>query len=220
MPAEKVELTDEVPAGIEFLGASAGGSLVRRSRPALDEVKWALGTLAPGSSRTVRVVLRAKSPGELVNVAAAGADRGLTAKATARTKFEDATGLSAEIDKAADPLDVGQDAVYVVRIINPGKMPARSVTLVVTAPEELQVSSARGPTAADQDRQTVKFAPLDMLRPGAEAEYSLYVRALKPGTAKLRVELTSAETGPTPLTWQEAVTVRAPAEPGAPPSEK
>jgi uncharacterized repeat protein (TIGR01451 family) len=222
MPAQNVEVSDEIPAGIEFLSASAGGSLVRRTRPALDEVKWTVGTLAPGASRTLQVVVRATAPGELVNVAAAAADRGLTAKATVRTKFEAPAGLSAEIDKGADPLDVGRDVVYVVRLLNPGREAARDVTLVVTAPEELKVGNARGPTAAEQDRQTVKFAPLPTLRPGAEAEYTLYAQALKPGVAELRVDVTSAETGLTPLTWKETVTVRspAPAESSAPPAGK
>jgi hypothetical protein len=189
-------------------------------------VKWRLGTLAPGTSRTVQIVVRAKAAGELVNVAGAAADRGLTAKANIRTKFESASGPSAEIDKGADPLEVGQDAVYTVRVINPGREPAQAVALVVTAPEELRVSTARGPTAADQDRQTVKFAALPTLRPGAEAVYTVYAQALKPGTAKLRVELTSAETGPSLLTWEETVTVRTqpesnpPAEPPGLPRRK
>jgi uncharacterized repeat protein (TIGR01451 family) len=219
MPANNVEVSDEVPEGIEFLSASAGGGLVRRNRPGLDLVKWSLGTLPPGASRTVQIVIRATAPGEFVNVAVATADRGLTAKANVRTKFEDGTGLSAEIDKGADPLDVGRDVTYQVRLFNPGRGPAQGVRLVVTAPEELQVSTARGPTAADQDRQTVTFAPLPTLRPGAEAVYAVYARALKPGAAKLRVEVTSAETA-APLAWEETVTVRHPAESSPPPPAK
>jgi uncharacterized repeat protein (TIGR01451 family) len=220
LPAENVEVSDEIPEGIEFLSASAGGNLVRRTRPNLDEVKWAVGTLAPGASRTLQIVVRATAPGEFVNVAAASAARGLSAKATARTQFEAAAGLSAEIDKGADPLDVGRDVVYVVRLINTGKETAQAVTLVLTAAEELRVANARGPTAPEHDRQTVRFAPLPTLRPGAEAEYTLYAQALKPGAAELRVDVTSAETGPTPLTWKETITVRSLPESGAPPARK
>ena len=65
-----------------------------------------------------------------------------------------------------------------------------------------------------QNLQTVKFGALPQLAPGAEAVYTVYAQALKPGAARLRVEVTSAETGPSPLTWEETVTVRAPAESG------
>jgi uncharacterized repeat protein (TIGR01451 family) len=220
MPAQNVEVSDEIPEGIEFLGASAGGRRVSGRRPAPDQVKWRLGALAPGENRVLQITVRATAPGDLVNVAAATADRGLSAKSASRTKFESATGPSAEIDKGPDPVDVGRDAVYTVRLINPGREAARSVGLVVTVPEELRVTTARGPTAADQDRQTVKFAVLPTLGPGAEAQYTVYAQALKPGAAKLRVELTCAETGATPLTWEETVTVRAPAGPGAPSAGK
>jgi uncharacterized repeat protein (TIGR01451 family) len=218
MPANNVEVTDEIPEGIEFVSASAGGRVVPRSRAGLDQVKWSFGTLPAGASRVVQLVVRAKAPGEFVNVAAASADRDLKAKAQVRTKFEDGSGLSAEIDKGADPVEVGREVAYRVTLINPGKDAAGAVTLVVTAPEELRVSTARGPTAADQDRQTVKFAALPTLGPGAEAVYTVYAQGLKPGSAKLRVDVTSAETGSMPLTWEETVTVRAAAESSAPPA--
>jgi uncharacterized repeat protein (TIGR01451 family) len=218
MAANNVEVTDEIPEGIEFVSASAGGRVVPRSRAGLDQVKWSFGTLPAGASRVVQLVVRAKAPGEFVNVAAASADRDLKAKAQVRTKFEDGSGLSAEIDKGADPVEVGREVAYRVTLINPGKDAAGAVTLVVTAPEELRVSTARGPTAADQDRQTVKFAALPTLGPGAEAVYTVYAQGLKPGSAKLRVDVTSAETGSMPLTWEETVTVRAAAESSAPPA--
>ncbi len=216
MAAQNVEVTDEIPEGIEFVSASAGGQLVRRPRPKLDLVKWPVGALAAGTSRTLQVTVRATAPGELVNVAAATADRGLSAKANIRTKFEAASGPSVEIDKGADPLDVGRDVTYTVRLINPGREAARAVALIVTVPEELKVTNARGPGGAEPDRQVVKFAALPTLAPGAEAQYTISAQALKPGPGKLRVELTSAETGQAPLSWEETVMVRGPAESNPP----
>jgi hypothetical protein len=220
MAAQNVEVSDEIPEGIEFVSASAGGQLFRRPRPKLDLVKWPVGSLAPGQGRTLQVTVRATAPGELVNVAEATADRGLKAKANIRTKFETASGPSVEIDKGADSLDVGRDVTYTVRLINPGREAARAVALVVTVPEELKVTNARGPGGAEPDRQAVKFAALPTLAPGAEAQYTVSAQAIKPGTAKLRVELTSAETGQAPLTWEETVTVRGPAESSPPPPGK
>jgi uncharacterized repeat protein (TIGR01451 family) len=220
MPANHVEVSDEIPEGIEFLSASAGGRPVPRGRGGMAQVKWSLGTLPPGASRLLQLVVRAAAPGEFVNVAAATADHDLNAKASTRTRFEEGGGLSAEIDKGADPLDVGRDVTYQVRLFNAGKASAQTVRVVVTVPEELRVRDARGPMGAEPDRQTVKFAALQLLRPGAEAVYSVYAQALKPGAAKLRVEVTSAETGPSPLTWEETVTVHAPAESSPPPAAK
>jgi uncharacterized repeat protein (TIGR01451 family) len=90
MPATHVEVVDDLfhdeplRAGLEFVRASDGGQLRGR------EVRWTLGTLAPGVSRTVELVIRARQKGAFTNVVTANADDDLSARAQApTTRFED-----------------------------------------------------------------------------------------------------------------------------------
>ena len=56
IPATGVQVSDELPSGIELLSASAG------NRVANGQVRWSLGTLPPGAQHTLQVVIRARVP--------------------------------------------------------------------------------------------------------------------------------------------------------------
>jgi uncharacterized repeat protein (TIGR01451 family) len=200
MPASDVRLADVLPADIIFISASDGGRLEGR------QVRWSLGTLSAGASRTVRLVVRARQAGRFINVVTATAE-GLLKRAEVETRFVNAAGLAAEVDKR-DPLTVGRDGTYAVRILNAGKVEERNVGVVVEVPEGLRVLDARGPTASERDGRRIRFAPLARLAPGVEVTYTLRVRAERAGEVQLQVEVTADGAGPVrveePTTIQEA----------------
>ena len=70
-----VTLTDPIPEGVTFVSASDEGILTD------NKVQWLLGTLEPGASRTVRVVLRANGAVKACNRVTAAAEPGLSAQA-------------------------------------------------------------------------------------------------------------------------------------------
>ncbi len=137
------------------------------------------------------------------------AEHDLSAHALVETRFESASGPTVEIDKSGDPLDVGQRAVYTLRLLNPDRTAFLRPTLVITVPEEMAVLGQRGPTTAQRDGQTIRFDPLPALDAGQETTYTVEVEAKKVGEARLRVELTDgrAEPGP-PRLWEEKTTIR------------
>jgi uncharacterized repeat protein (TIGR01451 family) len=203
VPATGVQVSDELPSGIEFLGASDGG------RVANGQVHWSLGTLPPGAARVLQVVIRAPRPGRFGNMAQAKAEHNLSAKVLAETHFESASGATVEIDKSADPLEVGQKATYTIRLINPAKTAFLRPSLVITVPGEMTVLGQRGPTTAQRDGPIIHFDPLPALDAGREVIYTVEVEAKKAGEARLRVELTDgrAELG-APRIWEEKTTIR------------
>jgi uncharacterized repeat protein (TIGR01451 family) len=203
IPATGVQVSDELPPGIELLSASAGG------RVANGQVRWSLGTLPPGAQRSLQVIVRAPRPGRFGNMALARAEHDVSAKAMAETHFEAANGVTVEIDKNADPLDVGQKAVYTIRLINPDRTAFLRPSLVVTVPEEMTVLGQRGPTTAQRDGQTVRFDPLPAVDAGREVIYTVEVEAKKAGEPRLRVEVTDGRTelGP-PRLWEEKTIIR------------
>jgi uncharacterized repeat protein (TIGR01451 family) len=203
MAATGVEVSDELPAGIEFLSASAGG------RVEGGYVRWSLGTLPPGARRSLQVVLRAPRPGRFGNMARARAERDLSAKALTETVFESASGPTVEIDPSAGPLDVGQKATYTIRIINAGKENYLRPIVIVTVPEAMTVLGQRGPTTAEKTGQTIRFDPLPALDAGKETVYTVEAEARKAGEANLRVELTDGRSAlGAPKVWEEKTIVR------------
>jgi uncharacterized repeat protein (TIGR01451 family) len=204
LTAMGVQVLDELPAGIELLHASAGGRVMG------GQVRWALGPLPAGEKRSLQVIVRASRPGRFGNMVQVQADHNLSAKSLAEeTRFETASGPAVEIDKSADPLEVGQKGTYTIRLINPEKTAFLRPRLLVTVPGEMTVLGSRGPTTAQRDGQIVRFDPLPALDAGKEAIYTVEVEARKPGEVQLRVELADDRTalGP-PRLWDEKTIIR------------
>jgi uncharacterized repeat protein (TIGR01451 family) len=191
VPAVNVQLSDELyynaelRSGIEFVGASDDGRL------AGNDVRWSLGTLAPGSRRTVSLTLRALRGGTFKNVAAVRADGGQAATASTTTEFETPAGLTLDVEKPVDPVAAGKTATFTFRLRQHGATPSANVGLSVTLPEEMQYVDASGKSAGKQEGRTVTFLPLGELAPGAEATYAVTVRAERPGAVKLRATATA-----------------------------
>jgi uncharacterized repeat protein (TIGR01451 family) len=191
MPATNVQLSDELyfnerlRSGIELVGASDGGRL------AGNDVRWSLGTLAPGARKTVSLTLRALQPGDFKNAATVRADRDLSAPASATTTFETPAGLTLDVEKASDPVAVGKSTTFTFRVRQRGAAAASKVGLSVTLPEELQVTDARGQSAGTQEGRTVTFAPLGELAPNVDAVYTVTVRAERAGEATVKASVTA-----------------------------
>jgi uncharacterized repeat protein (TIGR01451 family) len=200
--ATDVRLVDDLPADVEFVGASDGG------RPVGNRVVWDFGTLAAGARRTVRLDVRGRKAGERVNRARVSADRGLGVSAEARTIFEGAAGLTLEIDKSAVTLEVGREATYTLRVLNQGSAAATKIGLKVVVPAEMEVTAVKeGPTRHQQDGQTIFYDPLAKLDAGSETTYELTVKARAPGDVRVRVEMTADQLTAGPVRQEESTTI-------------
>jgi uncharacterized repeat protein (TIGR01451 family) len=189
LAATNVELADELPADISFARASDGGEIRG------EEVRWTLGRLEPGASRTVEVAVRAKRAGKFKNVVTATADRGLSEQGRAETQFAVADGLVLEFDRPADPVEGGPETTYTVRAVNLGKAAEKALVVTVIVPDGLSVVDGKGPTPPRRDGQKLVFEALDNLAAGMEAIYSVRVRPERAGESKWQVEAASERTG-------------------------
>jgi uncharacterized repeat protein (TIGR01451 family) len=199
-----VKVVDKIPADITFVNASAGGRHVG------DQVQWDLGTIPPGSRKLMQMIVRSAKPGEFTNVATTSAEHNQEARDAVLTVFETPKTLAIEIEKAADPVDAGQDALYTIRLINPTNAPISNLGLTVTVPDELKINEneIRGPTPGRANQQTIKFGSLPGLAAGQEAAYSIPLKALSAGSARLKVQLTSdALPAGSVITQEENLTV-------------
>lgn len=190
-PATNVKLYDILPAGLEFVAASNEGVYDKTSR----RCEWTVGDLAPGQSRAVTIRMLTVKPGEWLNQAIAQADRGLEAKAGQAVQVEGVPALMLEVVDLDDPVEVGAETVYEIRVVNQGNAPCRNVRIVATVPEGLNAISGEGPTPYRLQGQQVAFDPVPKLAGRADAVFKVKVKGVKSGDWRFNVNLTCDQLG-------------------------
>ena len=215
-PATNVLIANPVPAGMNLVSSSSG------SRFHGGQVAWQLGTLEAGANRTVEITLKAKEAGEICNKATALADKGLKAEAEFCTRFEGVSALTVEVKDTKDPLAVGDQTVYVIKVMNQGTAAVTNLHVSALVPPEMKLLEAKGastPPPPDKlpkvtaEGQSVPFAPLQTLAPGATAQYRIYVQARHAGDVRFKVEVTADQLqADRPVLEEESTHVFAPEE--------
>ncbi len=138
--AAGVALTDSLPAGVTFVSATNGGTLVGTA------VGWSKGALASGASTVDTVKAVATITGAIANVARASsgtADPDTTdLRATAATNV---AGADLSVTKTGPAtVAVGDTLVYVISVANAGPSAAATVTLTDSLPAGVTYASATG----------------------------------------------------------------------------
>ena len=186
--AHNVTVTDHVPAGFKIVAApGAQQDFVART------VSWFLGDLQPNQSREVNLELAAINPGLHKNQVIATAARGLRAESEVVTHIEGLPALLMELADADDPVEVGANTSYQVRVTNTGTKSESNLQLVCVVPEQMKCLDARGPAGCvfKVEGQQVVFQPLGQLAPRADAIYRVYVHCLRPGDCRFRAQITA-----------------------------
>lgn len=187
-PANNVLLQDILPGGFRFVSADAGG----RYDPATRIVSWYVGEIAPGESRDVTVELQATNMGEFTHEVTAQASRGLKSSQNLPVRVEGISAILLEVVDLEDPIEVGADTTYVVRIANTGSKADHDLRLVCQIPERMQFRGATGPTGFSQNGQEIVFHPLPSLGARSDAVYRVTVRATAAGVSTFKARITSS----------------------------
>lgn len=184
-PAGNVTITEVLPTGLEFVGASDGAMF----DPVGRAVTWRLGPQAPGAIRTVVLKAKANAVGDLVTRAVAVADRGIEAKTDGSVAVEGVPALRLEVADLEDPVEVDGELIYEIRVFNQGSCPCTGIRITCDIPEGLTGLNATGPTAGKiQDRKVV-FESLAKLATKADAVYRVKVRGDQPGDYRFKVQM-------------------------------
>jgi uncharacterized repeat protein (TIGR01451 family) len=191
--ATNVTVGDVVPAGFKVLAASDGGRHDFSTRT----VSWFLGEIAPGQTKEVKVEVQAINPGEFVHKASAIGARGLHAESMCKTAVEGLSALLIELVDTEDPIEVGGDTAYEIRITNTGSKEESDIKLIATVPEKMafkgvQGSGTHGQARYREEGKLVVFEPIDKLAPKADATFRINVKALEAGTVRFKLQVTSA----------------------------
>lgn len=194
-----------LPAGFEFVAATDGGEY----QPTATAVGWRLPGLAAGGSKTLTLKVRAVQPvdGAIRTVVVAVADPAaatgivpveartgskpllLEARAETAVKAEGVPALRFEVVDVEDPIEVGKEAIYEVRVTNQGTGPCTNVRLVADLAEGTNYVAAQGVTNVRPNGQQLVFEPIPNLGVKAEAVYRVRVKGVMPGDHRFRVRL-------------------------------
>jgi uncharacterized repeat protein (TIGR01451 family) len=192
-PVPKVKLVEVVPAGLEFVNASDGGTYNAARRT----VTWSLERLDAGESKTVKISLRATARGAQISVVRAHDREGTSAETIGTTQVAGVPALKIDVGELPALVEVGEIVKIQVRIVNNGSDAASGVRATVPVPAGLKFLSARGPVehrvapaageAAAPSATEVQFAPIANIDAKGEAAFELTFKGRAPGGTHLEV---------------------------------
>ena len=187
--ARNTVVEDILSAGAVVTKTSAGG------QQSGNVVRWNLGTLEPKASRTLKLSLKADKAGIIRNTAKASAFCADAVSATADTSFEGIAAILLEVIDLEDPIEIGENVVYVITATNQGTANGTNIQIQCNLEENLEYVSSTGATKGDLKNSTVNFAPVAVLKPGEEVSWRLIAKAVKPGDVRFQVSLNSDQLG-------------------------
>jgi uncharacterized repeat protein (TIGR01451 family) len=205
-----------IPAGFEYVQASDGGLLQSTGK----EVVWKLTGLPAGQGKAVSLKLKCVAPSEaaavrvmastatndaaatgtIQSVAAIG--RGLEAKADLAIRAEGIAALRFEVVDVEDPVEVGKEAIYEIKVTNQGTGPCTNILIVGVPAEGTTPVTANGPTTVRVQAGQMIFDPIAKLDVKGEAVYRVRVKGTVSGDQKFRVQV-SCDQIRTPISKEE-----------------
>jgi Domain of unknown function DUF11 len=186
-PATEVVVSHAVPAGFKFVAADAGG----RYDPVGRTVKWTVGELPAGQGRDLKCELLAAGTGDFTHTVVGVAARGVRAEKAVATRVEGVSALSMEVVDTDDPVEVGAETCYEVRVTNTGSKDETDVKLVCTVPPQMKFKKAVGPGRYELAGGEVVFEAVRTLEPRADVTFKVVVTAHAKGDARFKATLTA-----------------------------
>ncbi|HEY1598895.1 MAG TPA: hypothetical protein VGG64_04790 [Pirellulales bacterium] len=203
-PAKEISLITHLPAGLKFVEANNAGQYDPRTRA----VQWLLDELPANETGSVTLTTVPIEIGEQLVRIESTAERGLSAQEEKKILVEGVAAINFEVVDVADPIEVGGETAYEVRVVNQGTKTATNVQVVALLPEELKPIGGEGPARYTIDGQRVLFEPLAQLAPKADTTYRVKAQGRGPGDVRVRVQIITEEIRK-PVTKEESTRVYA-----------
>jgi uncharacterized repeat protein (TIGR01451 family) len=187
-----------VPKGFQFISASNGGTFDESNHM----VTWFVGSVDAGKTTELTLKLRPSELGDYTGIAKVVSEHGATAEARTQTKVDGAASLVLEVVDLDDPVEVGRETAYEIRVRNDGSKEAQNIGLSIELPTSIQLVSVKAPVEYIAESGLVVFKSLPQLPPGKTGIFQLIVKGRDEGHQRLRARLTS-DSIQEPLTVEE-----------------
>jgi uncharacterized repeat protein (TIGR01451 family) len=176
-------------------------------------VAWKLGTLEPGTSRTVEVYLKSPIIAELCHKATALADKRAKAQAEFCTNFAGVSALLLELSGKENPIAVGGTTSYPIRVTNTGSAPVTNLRLLAVIPESVTLTRAKASVNHNlgnpqAGKNVLVFEPLPTLAPGGTTDYVIFVQGARDAKdARFHIEMRADQLENGPVIQEESTRV-------------
>ena len=200
--AKNIELVAHLPRGLKFKRADHQGEYNAQKHT----VHWTLTELPANEMGTVRLTAVPKDIGDQKIRVEGKAAMNLSDSGEHIVTVDGLAALLYTVKDLNDPIEVGGNTTYEIRVVNQGSKTATNLILAAQAPAGMHPVSGEGPTRGAVNGQRIIFEPLARLAPQGETSYRVNVKATQPGDMRLKFHLVSDEVQ-SPVTKEESTHV-------------
>jgi uncharacterized repeat protein (TIGR01451 family) len=184
-PAHNVQIVTKLPKGMKFVRANNMGEY----DAATHAVYWSLAELPKGERGSVEVVAMPTETGQQTLHVEGHAQQGLTDHKQRDIVVEGLAAIMFEVRDLEDPIEVGGETGYEIRVVNQGTKAATNVQVSCDIPAGMKVVSAEGESAHKIQDGRLVFEPLEQLAPKADTLYRVRAQGLQPGDQRITVQV-------------------------------
>ncbi|MEX0643445.1 MAG: hypothetical protein WD468_12125 [Pirellulales bacterium] len=200
--AHDVHLVTKLPKGMRFVRANNMGEY----DAATHAVYWSLAELPEGERGSVELVAMPIETGPQTLEVEGHAQQGLSDQKQQQIIVEGLEAIMFEVRDLEDPIEVGGETGYEIRVVNQGTKAATNVKVSVNLPPGMQVISAEGETRHAAQGTNIVFEPLAQLAPKADTVYRVKVQGMQAGDQRVIVEVNTDDLGQ-PIRREESTRV-------------
>ncbi|MCC7476495.1 MAG: DUF11 domain-containing protein [Pirellulales bacterium] len=201
-PAHDVQIVTKLPKGMRFVRANNMGEY----DPATHAVYWSLAELPKGERGSVELVAMPTETGPQTLQVDGRAQQGLSDHTQREVVVEGLAAIMFEVRDLEDPIEVGGETGYEIRVVNQGTKAAANVQVSVDLPAGLKVLSAEGETSHRIQPGKLVYEPLGQLAPKADTVFRFRVQGLQPGDQRINVQVNTDDLGQ-PIRREESTRV-------------
>lgn len=187
--AKNIDLVAHMPAGLEFVRTNNAGQYDQQSH----SVRWNLAELPPNEMGPVEIFAKPRSMGDQKIRVEAKADLNLADSTEHIVQVDGVAALLFTVKDLADPIEVGGQTSYEIRVVNQGSKTATNLRLGAIIPVGMEAVRGEGPVRGNVDGQNIVFDPLPRLLPQGETVYRVHVKGKTPGDMRINIQVISDE---------------------------
>jgi uncharacterized repeat protein (TIGR01451 family) len=200
--AHDVQLVTKLPKGLQFVRANNMGEYDATTH----SVYWSLAELPQGETGTVELVAMPIETGPQTLEVEGRAQQGLSDQTQQQILVEGIAAIMFEVRDLEDPIEVGGETGYEIRVVNQGTKAAANVRVAINLPPGMKVVSAEGETRHAAQSGGIAFEPLAQLAPKADTLYRVKVQGMQAGDQRVTVEVNTDDLGQ-PIRREESTRV-------------
>ena len=202
--ATNVDLVARLPAGLRFVRADNQGRYDANSHA----VYWSLAELGLDVDAAVELVCVPVDTGNQDIKFEAAADLNQRSATEQKLSVEHLVDVFFDIDDVVDPIEIGTDTSYRIRVVNQGTKPATNVQLQIDFPNGLTPTAVEGNLQNQIQGQRIAFAPIASLNSGEQLQLVVRARGQAAGDHRVVVNM-QADGRQTPVSKEETTRVYA-----------